>query len=146
MVENLKKNKLTAIPEYKDSWEKSGVFTLLANQIAFVNWQKGGITTLSLTLKGKFDFDYIQDNWLWINDINTRIWNFIKQEDKDWQKGGDIIDYKTTFNYKSIIDKWFYSAGFTFLTQFSNGYKEEELISSLFSPAKNVCGHGDNVL
>ncbi len=145
LLKDLKKNKLVAIPEYKEPWQKSSVFTLLANQITFVNWQKGGVNTLSFTLKGQFDFDYIQDDWLWLNDINIE-YGFIKQEDKDWRKGGDKIDYRTTFNYKSTIDRWFYSAGFTFLTQFSNGYKytkdKEQLISSLFAPAKMFIGVG----
>ena len=62
-----------AIPVVKDTvisnWEKKNTVGLDITQIAFVNWNAGGNSSVSGLLKGNFVRKYTTDNVRWVNEL-----------------------------------------------------------------------------
>jgi Protein of unknown function (DUF3078) len=114
-------------------------------QIAFVNWNAGGTSSISGLLKGNFTRVYTRENYKWQNEFIVR-YGLNKQDGLELRKTDDAILINSTFGYrKDTLTTWYYSAKFNFNTQFTDGYSypnTQIAISRPFAPAYIFIGLG----
>jgi len=126
-------------------WEHKNVAGLDFSQIAFVNWNAGGNSSVSGLLKGNFTRKYQKKNVIWNNEMILR-YGINKQEDRELRKTEDAFSVSSNFGYKKHPkSNWYTSARFNFNTQFTNGYAYPNIeipISKPFAPAYIFLGVG----
>lgn len=102
-------------------WTHSLLTQVNLAQTAFSNWAKGGLNTVALTGYIDGNSNYAKDKITWKNRLQID-YGLVYSEDKPIiQKNKDRILFESTFGYKAAKNLS-YSASFTFLNQFSNGY------------------------
>ena len=124
-------------------WTRKGVFTFLANQSSFSNWQAGGQNNFAGNVGVNYDFNYKKGNWNWDNKIIVA-YGLTKIKGADTQKTDDRIEFNSLVG-KKAIGYWFYSAFFNFKTQMDTGLdpaSQTVKISHFFSPAFFQLGPG----
>jgi hypothetical protein len=132
----------------KDSliyWENKNTIGFDLNEIAFVNWSAGGVSSISGLFKGTFTRQYTRENIKWANELIVR-YGLTKQDGVEVRKSDDMLQFSSTFGYRrDTLSNWYHSAKFNFNTQFTNGYAypDTELpISRPFAPAYTFLGVG----
>lgn len=146
----LQSNKVLRIPlKFYRYWTKKNMLGLDINQIAFVNWNAGGISSVAGLIKGHFIRKRSDIYSEWLNELSFR-YGLNKQENVEVRKSDDEVRLNSSFGYrKDTLSNWYYSAKFNFNTQFSNGYKypnTNKPISRAFAPAYTFLGVGANYL
>jgi len=146
----LQSNKISRIPLKLDKyWNKKNMIGLDISQIAFVNWNAGGISSVAGLIKGNFLRKRSDINSEWLNELSFR-YGLNKQENVALQKSDDEVRLNSSFGYrKDTLSNWYYSAKFNFNTQFANGYRYPDTknpISRAFAPAYAFLGVGANYL
>jgi len=135
----------TKLPDSTSNWEKKNIVGLDISQIAFMNWNAGGNSSVSGLLKGNFVRKYNTDNVRWVNEMIFR-YGVNKQDGVELRKTDDTFQLNSTFGYRQdTISNWYHSAKFNFNTQFTNGYaypNTEKAISKPFAPAYIFLGIG----
>jgi hypothetical protein len=135
----------TKLPDTISHWERKNVVGIDISQIAFMNWNAGGNSSVSALLKGNFIRKYSNKNMRWLNEVIIR-YGINKQDGVDLRKTDDAFQANSTFGYRrDTLSNWFYSAKFNFNTQFTNGFaypNTEKAISKLFAPAYIFTGIG----
>lgn len=135
----------TKLPDTISHWEQKNVVGFDISQIAFMNWNAGGNSSVSGLLKGNFVRKYSNNNIKWLNELIVR-YGVNKQDGVELRKTDDAFQVNSTFGYrKDTISNWYHSAKFNFNTQFTNGYSypnTDKAISKLFSPAYIFLGIG----
>ena len=124
-------------------WARKGVFTFLANQSSFSNWQAGGQNNFAGNVGVNYDFNYKNDDWNWDNKI-VLAYGLTKIKGADTQKTDDRIELNSLLG-KKASGEWFYSAFFNFKTQMDTGLDpatQTVKISHFFSPAFFQFGPG----
>lgn len=138
-------NVKTTIPDTISHWEKKNTVGLDISQIAFVNWNAGGVNSVSGLLKGNFIRKYQKGNLKWVNEMIIR-YGVNKQDGVELRKTDDAFQFNSTLGYrKDTITNWYSSAKFNFNTQFTNGYaypNTTKAISKPFAPAYIFLGVG----
>ncbi|PAM92059.1 hypothetical protein B4N84_24910 [Flavobacterium sp. IR1] len=133
------------LPVIPSNWTKKNVVGLDITQIAFVNWNAGGTSSISGLFKGEFSRTYIKKNNKWSNELFAK-YGLNKQEETELRKTDDEVKFISTYGFrKDSLSNWFYSAKFNFNTQFTNGYNYPNVdkpISRLFAPAYLFLGAG----
>ncbi|MEC5167434.1 hypothetical protein RCH18_003190 [Flavobacterium sp. PL11] len=126
-------------------WSNKNTLGLDISEVAFVNWNAGGTSSISGLLKGKFVRNYTRLNLNWSNELIFR-YGVNKQDGKDVKKTDDQFQFNSTFGYRNNpTSNWFHSAKFNFNTQFTNGYaypNTSKAISKPFAPAYMFAGMG----
>ncbi len=126
-------------------WSKKNTVGFDISEIAFVNWNAGGTSSVSGLLKGKFLRNYNRSNYNWSNELIFR-YGMNKQDGKELKKTDDALQFNATFSYRQdTLSTWFHSAKFNFNTQFTNGYSYPNTsiaISKPFAPAYIFMGIG----
>lgn len=126
-------------------WSTKKETGLYLNQVSFTNWNAGGTNSISAILSGKASAKYKQENLFWNSFLNLR-YGLNKQEDKPLFKTEDVIEVVSNFGLeKDLESNWFYSARFSFNTQFANGYSSpdsNEPISRFMAPGYMFMGIG----
>jgi hypothetical protein len=126
-------------------WTKKNSIGFDISEIAFVNWNAGGTSSVSGLLKTKFNRAYNTDNYNWSNELIMR-YGLNKQDGIELRKTDDVLLFSSTFGYrKDTLSNWYYTAKFNFNTQFTNGYaypNTEKSISKPFAPAYVFIGLG----
>lgn len=126
-------------------WTKKNTIGFDFSQIAFVNWNAGGNSSISGLVKGNFTRKYEKNQTRWLSELIIR-YGLNKQEDVEWRKTDDVFQINSTVGHKkSALSQWFYSAKFNFITQFTNGYRYPNTqvpISKPFAPAYTFLGIG----
>lgn len=130
----------------KDSlWERKNTVGLDISQIAFVNWNAGGNSSVSGLLKGNFTRKYQRQNLKWLSELIVR-YGINKQDGIELRKTDDAIKFTSTVGYrKDSVSLWYSTAKFDFSTQFTNGYSYPNTtnpISKPFAPAYIFLGVG----
>lgn len=130
----------------KDSlWERKNTIGLDISQIAFVNWNAGGNSSVSGLLKGNFTRKYQRQNLKWLSELIIR-YGINKQDGIELRKTDDAIKFTSTLGYrKDSLSLWYSTAKFDFSTQFTNGYSypnTSNAISKPFAPAYIFLGVG----
>jgi Protein of unknown function (DUF3078) len=135
------------IPVTVSKWKNTNMMGFDLTQIAFVNWNAGGISSVAGLLKGNFTKVRSDVNSEWVNELSFR-YGLNKQDGIEVRKSDDEIRLSSTFGYrKDTISHWYFSSKFNFKTQFAPGYKYpnvEEAISKPFAPAYTFLGVGAN--
>ena len=126
-------------------WVQRKAIGLDISEIAFVNWNAGGNSSISGLFKGDFSKKYTRGNVLWNNEMSIR-YGINKQEERELRKTDDALSILSNYGYKtSKNSNWYNTARFNFNTQFTNGYSypdTETAISRLFAPAYVFLGVG----
>jgi hypothetical protein len=132
-------------PDTISYWVNKNRIGFDISQIAFVNWNAGGTSSISGLLKGKFNLAYSKDNYNWRNELIVR-YGLNKQDGIELRKTEDVFQFNSALGYrKDTLSKWSHTAKFSFATQFTNGYtypNKEISISRLFAPAYIFLGLG----
>ena len=135
----------TTLPDTITYWTKSNVVGLDINQVAFLNWSVGGNNSVAGLAKGAFIRKYAKGNLNWNNELILK-YGINSQEGQEMRKTDDQIQMNSTFGYRTdTISNWYYSAKFTFNSQFANGYtypNTDTEISGPFAPAYIFLGVG----
>lgn len=135
----------TKLPDTISNWEGKNTIGFDISQIAFMNWNAGGNSSVSGLLKGNFIRKYSTDKMKWVNELIVR-YGVNKQDGVELRKTDDAFQFNSTFGYrKDTISNWYHSAKFNFNTQFTNGYaypNTDKAISKPFAPAYIFTGIG----
>lgn len=138
-------------------WTESLMTNINFIQTSYSNWAKGGNNNVALDAYIDANANYEKDKLTWKNRLQLD-YGITYSEDKPiLQKSKDRMLLESTYGLKAA-KHLSYSAKFTFLNQFSNGYtygtpavenptredwkKERVLKSGLFSPAIATLGLG----
>jgi hypothetical protein len=126
-------------------WVSKKTIGLDINQVAFMNWNAGGNSSIAGLLRADFSKKYTRESVLWNNEISVR-YGINKQDGRELRKTDDAFSMLSNFGYKKDpTSNWYYSARFSFNTQFSNGYSypnTDTPISKPFAPAYLFLGVG----
>lgn len=126
-------------------WEYDNSIGFDLNQVSFVNWNSGGENSVSGLLKIYFSRNYEKLYTIWKNEISAR-YGLNQREDRGLIKTDDEIKLSSSFGYrKDTLSNWYYTARFSFKTQFTDGFnnpEDEEPISRFFAPAYMFLGVG----
>ncbi|MBC5837934.1 DUF3078 domain-containing protein [Flavobacterium muglaense] len=135
-------------PHAKDTlsnWTKKNKIGFDISEIAFVNWNAGGTSSISGLLKTQFKRIYTKDNYNWSNELIMR-YGLNKQDGIELRKTDDVFQFNSAFGYRNdTISNWYHTAKFNFNTQFTNGYaypNKEISVSKPFAPAYVFLGLG----
>ena len=132
---------------YLSHWQSKNTIGVDLNEIAFVNWNAGGTSSISGLLKGNFLRIHTRDKTEWANELIV-LYGINKQDGLAIRKSDDEFRFNSTFGYrKDTLTNWYHSAKFNFNTQFTNGYKypnTDSPISKPFAPAYTFLGYGVN--
>lgn len=141
-ISMIKVDSLKSIPS---NWKKENIVGFDLSEIAFVNWNAGGVSSISGLLKGTFTRNYEVGNQKWLNELVVR-YGISKQDGIELRKTDDALQFNSTFGYrKDTTSNWYHSAKFNFRTQFTDGYSYpniETSISGFFAPAYTFLGIG----
>jgi hypothetical protein len=139
---------LTLYPEdfVKSHWKEINTVSLDISEVAFVNWSSGGSNSISGLLGLEAQRNYKKDHMLWENRGVLR-YGVNKQQNQSLRKTDDILELKSRFGFrKDKKSNWYYSANFSFATQFTNGYNysnsNSQPISKFMAPAYMFLGIG----
>lgn len=128
-------------------WKNKNSIGFDLSQIAFVNWNAGGTSSVSGLFNGIFTRIRSDINSEWINELSFR-YGLNKQDGLEIRKSDDEFRINSTFGYrKDTFSNWYFSAKFNFKTQFTNGFKYPDTknpISKPFAPAYTFLGIGAN--
>ena len=126
-------------------WENTNTAGLDINEVAFVNWNSGGSNSISGLIGLNSVLRYQYRNFIWDSNLLAR-YGINKQEDKEFRKTDDLLEIRSSLGFrKNKLTNWYYSARFSFKTQFSNGYNypnTENAISKFMAPGYLFLGGG----
>lgn len=126
-------------------WKKSQQIGLDLSEVAFVNWNAGGVNSIAGLLGVAVKRDYNRKNLQWRNELLME-YGVNKQKDLEFRKTDDKLELNSTFGYQpDTLSHWYYSAKFNFLSQFTKGYSYpniDESISQFMAPGYLFLGAG----
>lgn len=135
-------------PVAKDSishWESKNKILFSISEIAFVNWNAGGNSSISGLLRTQFNRNYSNENTKWANELIMR-YGLNKQDGIELRKTEDAFQFSSTFGYReNEKSNWYHTAKFNFNTQFTDGYSypnKEVSVSGPLAPAYSFLGVG----
>jgi len=130
----------------KSKWELKNKSNVELSEIAFVNWNAGGTSSISALGSLESSIIYTDGMFKWRNKGALK-YGVNKQENIDeLRKTEDLIELNSSVGYRTdSTTNWFYSAKLNFKTQFSNGYdypNTSEPISRFMAPGYLFIGGG----
>jgi Protein of unknown function (DUF3078) len=135
----------TKLPDTVSHWKQKNTVGFDISQIAFMNWNAGGNTSISGLLKGNFIRKYETQNVKWLNELIVR-YGVNKQDGIEVRKTDDAFQVNSTLGFRAdTLSYWYHSAKFNFNTQFTNGFaypNTDNAISKPFAPAYLFLGVG----
>lgn len=117
-------------------WKLYGTGAVGFTQTSLSNWAKGGESSLSLLLIGKYVANYSKKSVKWENLAEFRLGIF-NSKTRGLEKNDDKLELQSRFGY-SAFKHWYYSGESNFRTQVANGYKYPDKvnpISAFMAPA-----------
>jgi len=117
-------------------WKLYGTGTVGFTQTALSNWAKGGESSISMLLIGKYVANYSKKNLKWENMAEFRLGIFTSKS-RGLEKNDDKLEFQSRMGY-SAFKKWYYSGEANFRTQMAKGYSypdKENPISAFMAPA-----------
>ena len=138
-------------------WTESLMTNINFIQTSYSNWAKGGNNNIALDAYVDANANYDKDKISWKNRLQLDYGTLYSEDKPIIQKSKDRILFESTYGRKAT-KKLNYTAKFTFLNQFTNGYtygtpsvedptrqdwkNERTLKSGFFSPAIATLGLG----
>jgi hypothetical protein len=133
------------IEETKLGWRTKKEVGLYLNQVSFTNWNSGGVNSISGIVTGKASAKYKENQFFW-DSVLSLGYGLNKQAERTLQKTEDVIEVTSNFGLeKNQQSNWFYSARFSFNTQFANGFNYPDRnspISKFLAPGYMFFGVG----
>lgn len=130
-------------------WEKVNKVGLSVSEVAFVNWNAGGNSSISGIINGNFERNYKFSYVQWNNILELRYGANV-QEDQKPRKTDDAIRFSSAISFRrDTISNWYYSAKADFNTQFYSGFKypdRENPISKFMAPGYFFFGAGTSYI
>ena len=130
-------------------WKKKNRVSMNLNEVAFVNWNAGGINSIAVLTAAHFERNYAFRYIQWTNSLDFRFGLNVR-EGEGVRKTDDALRLSSTFGYRSdTISKWYTSGKLNFNTQLANGYKypnAENPISRFMSPGYLFLGVGTSYI
>lgn len=130
-------------------WERINKVGLSVSEVAFVNWNAGGNSSISGIVNGNFQRNYKFRYVQWDNSLDVRYGANIQEGQKP-RKTDDAIRLSSTFGYRrDTISNWYYSVKANFNTQFYSGFKypdRETPISRFMAPGYVFLGAGTSYI
>ena len=130
-----------SVPE----WVQKNRVGLDINNATFVNWNAGGVNSISALLKLQSTLNYTEGLLKW---KNTAILNYgvNQQQEEKLRKTSDEFELASTLGFqKDSVSNWYFSSRFNFKTQLTNGYNypnRSSPISRLMAPGYLFVGGG----
>ena len=126
-------------------WVQKNKLGVDLNEVAFVNWNSGGVNSVSALFDVSSSLKYVRKNLIWNNKILGR-YGINKQQTQNLRKTDDLIEINSSLGYKKdILTNWYYTAKFNFKSQFTNGYNypnKTNVISKFMAPGYLFFGAG----
>lgn len=141
----VEKKIIVEVPATVSKWQHKNSIGFDLSEITFVNWNAGGVSSISGLAKGQFSRIYTDGNLKWGNELITR-YGLNKQDGVELRKTDDVLQFTSTVGYRhDTISNWYHSAKFSFNTQFTNGYNYPNTdvpISKFMAPGYTFFGLG----
>ncbi|MFP4846622.1 DUF3078 domain-containing protein [Winogradskyella sp. PE311] len=129
----------------KLGWSTKKEVGFYLNQVSFTNWNAGGTNSISAILSGRATANLKKENLFWNSALTLR-YGLNKQDNQPVFKTEDVMEVVSNFGLeKNSQSNWFYSARFSFNTQFANGFSNpdaDEPISRFLAPGYVFMGIG----
>ena len=126
-------------------WQTKKEIGFYLNQVSFSNWNAGGTNSISAIISGKASAKYKKENLFWNSSLTLR-YGLNKQAQQPIFKTEDVIEVVSNFGLeKDKKSNWFYSARFSFNSQFANGFSNPEAeapVSRFMAPGYVFMGIG----
>lgn len=128
-------------------WVQKNKINLDLNEVAFVNWNSGGVNSVSalLGVLSTLKYEHEDLDLIWLNTVSGR-YGINKQQVQDVRKTDDLIEINSSLGYKTdSLTNWYYTAKFNFKSQFTNGYaypNTSKPISKFMAPGYLFFGAG----
>ena len=130
----------------EEPWKKGGVFGINFSQTFLDNWQGGGQSAINGTVLFTAFANYKKDKWTWDNTLDAAYGISRIGEKGLVQKTDDRIEINSKLGHTTPVVNTFWTAMFTFRTQWDAGYdyaaSPSPLISDPFAPAYVIAGLG----
>ena len=110
-------------------WTLYGTGTVGFTQTALSNWAKGGESSMSLLLIGKYVANYSKKNVKWENSAEFRLGIF-SSKTRGLEKNDDKMEFQSRVGF-SAFKKWYYSAESNFRTQMARGYTYPDKVNPI---------------
>lgn len=126
-------------------WNNKKEVGVYINQVSFTNWNAGGVNSISAIFSGKYIAKFKDEKSFWNSSIDAR-YGVNSQQDQKLQKTEDLFEVISNYGYQnSKNSNWFYSARFSFSTQFTDGFNYPDTdnpISRFMAPGYLFFGAG----
>lgn len=126
-------------------WTRTNKAGIDINEVAFVNWNSGGTNSISALFALESILKYEFRHFIWDNGFQAR-YGINGQQDQELRKTDDVFEMRSNLGYqKNKLTNWYYSARFSFKSQFSNGYNypnTSNAISKFMAPGYLFLGGG----
>lgn len=128
-------------------WKFGGTAGLNFNQAYFSNWASGGQNTVAITAMTSLFAKYAKERHSWDSSIDLA-YGLLAQDGNKAIKADDKIDLTSKYGYQLRNPHWYYSALFSFRSQFAPGYEIEDGIeigektSDFLAPAFTIFSLG----
>ncbi|OBX22039.1 MULTISPECIES: DUF3078 domain-containing protein [Bizionia] len=126
-------------------WSNTNTAGLDINEVAFVNWNSGGSNSISALIGLKSMLRYQYRNFIWDSNLLAR-YGLNKQEEQEFRKTDDLLEISSSLGFrKNKLTNWYYSARFSFKTQFAKGFSYPNTsneISKFMAPGYLYLGGG----
>jgi hypothetical protein len=135
-------NSSAPVADTAKHWKKVNTIIFSTEQAYYKNWSAGGFSSFSFSGYYKASFIYSNGKHKWDNNIDLGYGQMIqdatgngfKDSLNKFQKIEDKIDLNSVYGYKAF-GNWNYSMLLNLKSQFDNGFKDNNLVASPFSPA-----------
>ncbi|WP_277013074.1 DUF3078 domain-containing protein [Capnocytophaga granulosa] len=121
-----------------EHWYKFNSVGLNMSEVAYSNWNAGGVNSITFLADVKFRRRYLVKNYFWDNELVAN-YGINAQKGESLRKTDDQVTFTSSYGYRTGFRDWYYSSKLTFNTQFSDGYDypreaDDEPISRFMAP------------
>lgn len=142
---NAKLQRRLPIPKIEYPWKEVNKITADFSEVAFVNWNAGGVNSVSALFGLYLQRLYKKDFLRWNNEFISR-YGINKQSGQSLRKTDDLLEINSTLGYRTAIESnWYYTGKFNFRTQYEKGFNnndKETTISRFMAPGYLFLGLG----
>ena len=122
-----------------EHWYKFNSVGLNMSEVAYSNWNAGGVNSITFLADVKFRRRYLVKNYFWDNELVAN-YGINSQKGESLRKTDDQVTFTSSYGYRTGFRDWYYSSKLTFNTQFSDGYDypreaDDEPISRFMAPS-----------
>ena len=119
-------------------WKTGARTNLRFSQVSLTNWAAGGENSVSGNFSGNIFANYKNGSSKWENSLDVG-YGLMKQGEDAWIKTDDQLELVSKYGQKAFMnnENWYYSAMFSFKTQFDKGYdypNDSVMISNFMAP------------